>query len=74
MSHRSRKRSFPHWEKKHRKRAEKLRAQVLRLYAYAFGRIMDAPEPMWSELRRRTMGVEVPVFRIAVGREVTNGR
>lgn len=74
MGRRSRKRSFPVWEKKHRKRAEKLRAQVLKIYLHAFGRIMDAPSPLWEDLRRRTAGVNVPVIRYALDREVTHGQ
>ena len=74
MGRRSRKRSFPAWEKKHLKRAAQLRRRVLRMYSDAFARIVDAPTPMLSEARRLAMGVQVPVIRFAVGREVTHGR
>ena len=74
MGRRSRKRSFPFWEKKHLKRAAQLRRRVLRMYSDAFTRIVDAPSPLLSEAKRFAISVQVPVARFAVGREVTHGQ
>lgn len=48
MGRRSRKRSFPHWEKQHRKRSEKLRAQVMGIYANAIVAVVKRPNLLFS--------------------------
>lgn len=70
MGRRSRKRSFPHWEKKHRERAEKLRARVMGIYANAILAVVKRPNPLFSGTEPFT-GRTV---KFAVGREVTHGR
>ncbi len=48
MGRRSRKRSFPVWEKKRRKRAEKLRVQVMAIYADAILAVVKRPNLLFS--------------------------
>ena len=52
MSHCSRKRSFPHWEKKHRKRAEELRRRVMKMYAVTIAGVVNTPDALWDAVRR----------------------